>query len=97
LYLPAESSDQVLRQVRPSEQGTPEIQACPQLSSQATDPYFRNALSLGPYIPRKAVPGFLLCIFSSLACLKKHVFSKGDLMRWKVPARLYWDLLTSGT
>jgi hypothetical protein len=23
----------------------------------------------------------------------KSVFSKGDLLRWKVPARLYWDLL----
>jgi hypothetical protein len=43
---------------------------------------------------RKALPGFFLCIFSSLTCLKKHVFSKRDLLRWKVPARLYWDLLT---
>jgi hypothetical protein len=23
----------------------------------------------------------------------KSVFSKGDLLWWKVPARLYWDLL----
>jgi hypothetical protein len=65
----------------PSEQGTPEIQACPQLFSEATDPYFRYALSLGPYIPRKAVPGFFLYIFSSLTYLKKPVCSKGDLMR----------------
>jgi hypothetical protein len=28
--------------------------------------------------------------------LKKPVFSKQDLLRWKVPAMLYWDLLTSG-
>jgi hypothetical protein len=28
-------------------------------------------------------------------CLKKPVFNNGDLLRWKVPARLYWDLLTS--
>jgi len=45
---------------------------------------------------RKALPGFILCIFSSLTCLKKPVFSKGDLLLWKVLARLYWDLLTSG-
>jgi hypothetical protein len=46
---------------------------------------------------RKALQGFFLCIFSSLSCLKnKHVFSKGDLVRWKATARLYWDLLTSG-
>jgi hypothetical protein len=44
----------------------------------------------------KALLGFFLCIFSALACLKKPVFSKWDLMQWKVPARLYWDLLTSG-
>jgi hypothetical protein len=45
---------------------------------------------------RKALPGFFLCIFSSIACLKKPVFSKRDLPRWKkVPARLYWILLTS--
>jgi hypothetical protein len=38
----------------------------------------------------------LLCIFSSLTCLKKKpVLSKRDLLRWKVPARLYKDLLTS--
>jgi hypothetical protein len=36
----------------------------------------------------KALPGFLLYIFSSLACLKKSVFSKRDLLRWKVPASL---------
>jgi hypothetical protein len=45
---------------------------------------------------RQALPGFFLCIFSSLTCLKKPVFSKLDLLWWKVPARLYWDLLTSG-
>jgi len=32
----------------------------------------------------------------SLACLKKPVFSKQDLLRYLPPARLYWDLLTSG-
>jgi hypothetical protein len=41
--------------------------------------------------------GFFFCIFTSLTCLKKKpVFSKRDLLSWKVPARLYWDLLTSG-
>jgi hypothetical protein len=45
---------------------------------------------------RKALLGFFLCIFSSLTCLKKPVFSKRDLLRWKVTARLYWDLLSSG-
>jgi hypothetical protein len=33
----------------------------------------------------KPLPGFFLCIFSSLTCLKKPVFSKGDLVWWKVP------------
>jgi hypothetical protein len=28
----------------------------------------------------KAVPGFFLCIFSSLTCLKKHVLSKRGLL-----------------
>jgi hypothetical protein len=28
----------------------------------------------------KALPGFFLCIFSSLACLKKSDFSKRDLL-----------------
>jgi hypothetical protein len=37
---------------------------------------------------RKALPGFFLCIFSSLTCLKKPVFSKRELMQWKVPASL---------
>jgi hypothetical protein len=45
---------------------------------------------------RKALPEFFLCIFSSLTYLKKPVFSKQDLLRWKVTARLYWDFLTSG-
>ncbi len=34
----------------------------------------------------KALPGFFLRIFSSLTCLKKPIFSKRDLLRWKVPA-----------
>jgi hypothetical protein len=49
----------------------------------------------GTFPIRKALPGFFLCIFSSLTCLKKPVLSKRDLLRWKVPARLYWDPLTS--
>ncbi len=53
--------------------------------------------SLGVRYPtRKPMPGFFLCIFSSPTCLKKPVFSKLDLLLWKVPARLYWDLLTRG-
>ncbi len=60
-------------------------------------PLFHECPIRGPYIPRKAVPEFFLCIFSSLTCLKKPVFIKGDLMQWKVQARSYWDLLTSGT
>jgi hypothetical protein len=34
------------------------------------------------------VPGFFLCIFSSITCLKKPVFSKRDFLLWKVPASL---------
>jgi len=34
----------------------------------------------------KAPPGFFLSIFSSLTCPKKPVFSKHDLLWWKVPA-----------
>lgn len=52
---------------------------------------FQNISSLAAL--RRALPGFFLCIFSYLTCLKKSVFSKRDLLRWKVPARLYWDLL----
>jgi hypothetical protein len=37
-----------------------------------------------------------LCIFNFLACLKKPVSARGDLLQRKVAARLYWDLLTSG-
>jgi hypothetical protein len=44
----------------------------------------------------KALLGIFLCIFVSLTCLKKPVSSKRDLLRWKVTARLYRDLLTSG-
>jgi len=44
----------------------------------------------------KALLGFFLCIFISSACLKKPVFIKQDLPRWKVIARLYRILLTSG-
>ncbi len=32
----------------------------------------------------------------TLTCLKTPVFSKRDILWWKLPARLYWDLLTSG-
>ncbi len=35
-------------------------------------------------LPLKAPPGFFLCIFSSLTCLKKPVFSKWNLLWWKV-------------
>jgi hypothetical protein len=35
------------------------------------------------------VPGFFLCILSSVTCLKKPIFSKRDLLlQWKVPASL---------
>ncbi len=50
---------------------------------------------MGHFEEPKALLGFFLCIFSSLTCCKKPVFSKPDLLRWKVPARLNWDLLTS--
>jgi hypothetical protein len=45
----------------------------------------------------KALPEFFLCIFSFITCLKKPVFSKGDLLQWKVLARLYSALLTRGS
>jgi hypothetical protein len=55
-------------------------------------------ICMAPSYLRKALPGFFLWIFSSsLTCLKKPVFTKRDVLRWKVPARLlYWDLLASG-
>ncbi len=34
------------------------------------------------------LPGFFLCIFSSLTCLKEPVFSKLDLLWWKIPTSL---------
>ncbi len=55
-----------------------------------------KALTAVPPLLRKALPGIFLCIFSSLTCLKKPVFSKMDLLRWKARARLNSDLLTSG-
>jgi hypothetical protein len=36
----------------------------------------------------KTLHGFFLCIFNSLTCLKKLVFSKLDLLQWKVKANL---------
>jgi hypothetical protein len=42
----------------------------------------------GKLSSHKALPGFFLCIFSSLTCLKKPVFSKRDLLSWKVLASL---------
>jgi hypothetical protein len=56
-------------------------------------PYSENALPLR--IP-KALPEFFSCLFSSITSVKKPVFTKRDLLQWKVPARLYWDHLTSG-
>jgi len=53
-------------------------------------------LTAVPPLICKALPGIFLCIFSFLTYLKKPVFSKMDLLQWKVPARLYWDLLTVG-
>ncbi len=40
-------------------------------------------------ITQSTLPGIFLWIFSSFACLKKPVFSKRDLLWWKVPTRLY--------
>jgi hypothetical protein len=50
---------------------------------------------MGHFEERKALLGLFLSIFSSLTCHKKPIFSKPDLLWWKVPARLYWDLLTT--
>ncbi len=35
-------------------------------------------------------------VFSAPLPAEETCFSKRDLLRWKVPAMLYWDLLTSG-
>jgi hypothetical protein len=45
-----------------------------------------------PILISKALPGISF-VFSA-TCIKKPVFSKRDLLSWKVPTRLYWDLLT---
>jgi hypothetical protein len=61
---------------------------------------FFISLFWGLFNDVKALPGFFLCIFSSLICLKKPVFSKGDLLRWKVPARgdlLQWKKVPGGS
>jgi hypothetical protein len=47
--------------------------------------------TLNPYATVKAGLGFFLCIFSSVTCLKKPVFSKPVLLRLKVRARLYCE------
>ncbi len=52
---------------------------------------FRYNLQI--FTPCKALPGFFLCIFSSLTCLQKPVFSKQDLLWWKVSAvctMIFW-------
>jgi hypothetical protein len=43
----------------------------------------------------KALPRFFLCIFSSLTCLN-FCFQQVGSSAVEVPARLYWDLPTSG-
>jgi hypothetical protein len=62
------------------------------IGSQSFSPKsFRYNLQI--FTPCKALLGFFLCIFSSLTCLKKPVFSKRDLLWWKVPAgctRIFW-------
>jgi hypothetical protein len=48
------------------------------------------AMPVGKLPTHEALPGFFRCSFSSLTCLKKPIFSKGDFLRWKVIiARLY--------
>jgi hypothetical protein len=53
---------------------------------------FTNSINhierMGHLAHSKVLRGFFLCIFSSLTCLKKTVFSKPDLLQWKVPASL---------
>ncbi len=39
--------------------------------------YSQNSPVLNPYPTHKALPGFFLCIFSSLNCLKKLCFQQG--------------------
>jgi hypothetical protein len=56
----------------------------------------QSSLSSLISLPLKHRLDFFLCIFSSLTCLKKPVFSKWDLLRWKALAKLDWDLVTSG-
>jgi hypothetical protein len=62
------------------------------IGSQSFNPKpFRYTLQF--FTPCKALPGFFLCIFSFLTCPKKPVFSKRDLLWWKVPAgwtRIFW-------
>ncbi len=62
------------------------------IGSQSFNPKpFRYTLQF--FTPRKALPGFFLCIFSSLTCLKIPVFSKRYLLRRKIPAgctRIFW-------
>jgi hypothetical protein len=35
-----------------------------------------------PFQSVKALSGFFLCVFSSLTCLKKHVFNNGCFQQW---------------
>jgi hypothetical protein len=53
-------------------------------------PQIQKALHPKPFPIRgkQYVPGFSLCIFGSLTCLRNLFSAKGDLLRWKVPARL---------
>jgi len=89
-------SADALHRATPSEGGILEKISNP-LAPPQLGAYFGAVLLLRHYTTHESLPGFFLCIFSSLSCLKKPIFSQRDLLRWKVPARLYWDLLTSRT
>jgi hypothetical protein len=64
--------EQFLKKPRMSEHSQNKAETACKLCHQISDP----AISPG----RKALPLFFICIFSSITCLKKPVFSKRDLL-----------------
>jgi hypothetical protein len=54
---------------------------------------FYPVIMRGPVPESKALPGFFLCIFSSLTCMKEPVFSKRIFCNGRYQPG--WDLLTS--
>jgi hypothetical protein len=53
--------------------------------------YSGNTLPFGT-LPTMQSTAWIFHFLFSATCLKKPVFSKRDLLWWKVPAKLHWEI-----